>query len=111
MEKTLIFGTGKMEQEIATKVVVLVIVEAIRILEEGDQTAEAIDKIVVLGMNLKKGPLQLADEIGLDVVKECLEQLYEETKLYKYRPCKLLNDMVYSGYLGCKAKRGFYQYE
>ncbi len=86
------------------------IIEAIRILEEGDLTAESIDKIVVLGMNLPKGPLQLADEIGLDTVKFCMEQLYNQTKLNKYRPSKRLNDMVFAGYLGCMSQRGFYQY-
>lgn|GEM_PF-2879339 len=92
------------------KIMVSLIIEAIRMVEEGIQTAECIDKIIVLGMNLKQGPLALADKIGLDIVKNSLDTLYYETKDPRYRPCKLLNDLVISNHLGVKTKRGIYSY-
>ena len=95
---------------IIAKVMIPFIVGSIRILEEKNQNVESIDKIIELGMNLDVGALKIADEMGLDIIKSCLDYLYNETKLLKYKPCKLLNDMVLFGFLGKKTGKGFYNY-
>src|SRR4030067_698553 len=56
------------------------------------------------------GPLALCDLIGLDVELAVMQVLYEGFKDPKYRPAPLLVDMVEAGYLGRKAKRGFFNY-
>lgn len=93
------------------KVLLMFIVEAMRIVEQQIASHHDIDKIIRLGMNIPKGPLQIADDIGLDIVHSSLNYIYEETKDYKYRPCKLLNDMVITGNLGRKSNKGFYNYD
>ncbi len=96
---------------IANRVLMPMINEAIYALMEGVGTAEAIDTVMKLGMNHPMGPLTLADFIGLDVVLEILNVLYEGLGDPKYRACPLLKQMVAAGYLGRKSGRGFYEYE
>jgi 3-hydroxybutyryl-CoA dehydrogenase len=84
--------------------------EAIHILESGISTKEDIDNAVILGLNHPMGPLQLADFIGLDICLSILEVLSNELDKNKYRPAKLLYDLVRNGKLGYKTKEGFYKY-
>ena len=64
-----------------------------------------------LGANHPIGPLALADLIGLDVILNVMETLYQRFEDSKYRPSPLLKQMVDAGYLGRKSGRGFYKYE
>jgi len=52
----------------------------------------------------------LADFIGLDICRDIMRVLVEETGDPKYRPCPLLLRMVDAGWLGRKSGRGFYTY-
>ena len=85
--------------------------EAIFALQEGLAAAEDIDNGMRLGCNHPIGPLALADMIGLDVVLAVMNVFYTDFNDPKYRPAPLLKEMVAAGYLGRKAKRGFYRYE
>jgi 3-hydroxybutyryl-CoA dehydrogenase len=85
--------------------------EAIFILSEGIGSAEAIDTVMKLGMNHPMGPLQLADYVGLDILLNILDILYESYKDPKYRAAPLLRKMVAAGHLGRKTGRGFYEYK
>ncbi len=96
---------------ISNRVLMPLINEAIFALGEGIADKESIDNIMKLGMNHPMGPLQLADLIGLDVVLDILNVLYENFKDPKYRPAPLLIKMVEAGYLGRKTKKGFYEYD
>ncbi len=84
--------------------------EAIFTLQENIGSAEAIDKVMKLGMNHPLGPLALCDLIGLDVVLSVMEVLHRDLGEDKYRPAPLLRRMVDAGHLGRKAGRGFYEY-
>lgn len=63
-----------------------------------------------LGANHPMGPLALGDLIGLDVVLNIMETLYQGFDDPKYRPSPLLKQMVNAGYLGRKTGRGFAEY-
>jgi 3-hydroxybutyryl-CoA dehydrogenase len=84
--------------------------EAINCVSEGLATPEDIDSMMKLGANHPMGPLALGDLIGLDVVLNIMETLYEGFDDPKYRASPLLKQMVHAGYLGRKAGRGFYEY-
>lgn len=85
--------------------------EAIFALQEGIGSAEDIDTVMKLGMNHPMGPLRLADLIGLDVVLDVMEVLHRDLGEDKYRPARLLRQMVDAGRLGRKSGHGFYPYE
>ena len=95
---------------VANSVLMPLINEAILLLENGVATKEGIDAIVRLGLNHPMGPLELADFIGLDVCKDIMDSIYSETKDQKFKPVKLLVEMVKSGKLGRKSGEGFYKY-
>jgi 3-hydroxybutyryl-CoA dehydrogenase len=95
---------------VANRILMPMINEAVYCLMEGVGTAESIDTVMKLGMNHPMGPLTLADFIGLDTCLAILEVLHDGLGDPKYRPCPLLRKYVAAGWLGRKAKRGFYAY-
>jgi 3-hydroxybutyryl-CoA dehydrogenase len=95
---------------IVNRILLPMINEAIYTLYEGVGSVDAIDTAMRLGANHPMGPLQLADFIGLDTCLSIMQVLYEGLADSKYRPCPLLVKYVEAGWLGKKAKRGFYDY-
>ena len=63
-----------------------------------------------LGANHPMGPLALGDLIGLDIVLDIMETLYDGFDDPKYRPSPLLKQMVHAGWLGRKTGKGFADY-
>jgi 3-hydroxybutyryl-CoA dehydrogenase len=84
--------------------------EAMRALEEGVGSAEDIDTGARIGLNHPMGPLALADFIGLDVCKGIMEVLHEGLGGEQFRPPKVLVELVEAGHLGQKTGRGFHRY-
>ncbi|MBI1408276.1 MAG: 3-hydroxybutyryl-CoA dehydrogenase [Caulobacter sp.] len=84
--------------------------EAFFVLAEDGADPNSIDSAMALGCNLPKGPLALADLIGLDVLLSVMQGIHEETGDSKYRPAPLLKELVAAGYFGRKSGRGVYRY-
>jgi 3-hydroxybutyryl-CoA dehydrogenase len=95
---------------IVNRILLPMINEAVYTLYEGVGSVDAIDTAMRLGANHPMGPLQLADFIGLDTCLSIMHVLYEGLADSKYRPCPLLVKYVEAGWLGRKARRGFYDY-
>ncbi|HEX5483551.1 MAG TPA: 3-hydroxyacyl-CoA dehydrogenase NAD-binding domain-containing protein [Terriglobia bacterium] len=96
---------------VSNRVLMPMINEAVYAVMEGVAEPAAVDNVMKLGMNHPMGPLELADLIGLDVCLDIMKVLYEGFRDSKYRPCPLLEKMVFAGRLGRKTGRGFYEYQ
>jgi 3-hydroxyacyl-CoA dehydrogenase/enoyl-CoA hydratase/3-hydroxybutyryl-CoA epimerase len=88
--------------------------EAVWALQEHIALPHDIDLAMVAGAGMtfrgsRKGPLAIADELGLDAVLEGLERLGDRHG-DRFRPAWLLRTKVSAGHLGVKAGRGFHEY-
>lgn len=95
---------------VVNRLLIPFIIHAISLFEAGLATKEDIDIGVSLGLGHPMGPLRLADLIGLDIVLQITEYIYEELKDPRYIKPMLLKKMISAGWLGRKTGRGFYEY-
>lgn len=95
---------------VSNRVLMLMINEAIFLLQDQVASVEDVDRIFKSCFGHKMGPLETADLIGLDTILFSIEVLYESFNDSKYRPCPLLKKMVDAGLLGRKSGQGFYSY-
>ncbi len=95
---------------VVNRVLVAMMNEAIRLLEEGAASLEDIDEAMKLGAGFPLGPFRLADLVGLDVFEHTCESIYKELGEEKFRPPVLLKQLVAAGRLGRKTRHGFYKY-
>ncbi|TAK02429.1 MAG: 3-hydroxybutyryl-CoA dehydrogenase [Chloroflexota bacterium] len=95
---------------IVNRILMPLLAEAMRTLEEGTGTADDIDTGAKVGLNHPMGPLELADFIGLDVCLNVMKVLHEGIGGEHFRPPKVLEDLVAAGNLGQKTGRGFHTY-
>src|SRR5256884_9157216 len=63
-----------------------------------------IDEAMRLGTAFPKGPLAMADDVGIDVVVAALKDIKDA------KPAKILEEMVSRGDLGVKSGKGFYEH-
>ncbi|MFD8278863.1 3-hydroxyacyl-CoA dehydrogenase family protein [Streptomyces solisilvae] len=84
--------------------------DAIRVVQEGTATAEAVDVLMRDCLGHRTGPLRTADLIGLDNLADSLRVLHERTGDARCAPSELLLEKVRDGHLGRKSGRGFYAY-
>jgi 3-hydroxybutyryl-CoA dehydrogenase len=84
--------------------------EAIRMVEQGVATADAIDRAMELGYRHPMGPLKTGDLVGLDVRLAIAEHLHRELGEV-FRAPTLLRRLVRAGKLGKKTGEGFYRWD
>jgi 3-hydroxybutyryl-CoA dehydrogenase len=95
---------------IVNRILMPLLAEAMRALEEGIGTAEDIDTGARVGLNHPMGPLALADFIGLDVVLGVMRVLHADLGDPRFAPPRTLEDLVEAGKLGQKTGEGFFRY-
>ena len=84
--------------------------DAMHAASNGVANIQDIDTAIKLGLNHPMGPLMLADFIGLDIIFDASNTMFEEYRKSRYAPPPVLRKMVMLGYLGMKTKRGFYDW-
>jgi 3-hydroxybutyryl-CoA dehydrogenase len=116
--KTFISNIGKTPVEVyeypgfvTTRAIVPLLNEAMHILMEEIATAKDIDTAMKLGYNFQMGPLEMADNMGLDEVLAWMETLWQTLGEPRYRACPILRKLVRERKLGKKTGEGFYKYD
>jgi 3-hydroxybutyryl-CoA dehydrogenase len=94
---------------VVNRVLIPMINEAARAVEDGVADAEAVDAAMKLGANFPMGPLHLADLIGIDVIVEELRE-FERAMGAHYAPARELLSRLERGDLGRKTGKGFFDY-
>ncbi len=96
---------------VTTRLICVLINEALHTMSEGVASAEDIDAAMRIGYDFHHGPLEMADRFGLDAVLAAMERMFREFGEIKYRPSFLLKKMVRGGKLGVKTGEGFFMYD
>lgn len=96
---------------IVNRLMIPIMLEAVRALEQGVATAEDIDKAVKLGLRHPMGPFELIDYTGLDINLHVANTFFDEFRDPAWAPPPLLKRMVLAGHLGVKTGKGFYEYD
>jgi len=96
---------------VTTRLIAVLVMEAVKLVESGVVTPEDLDTACKLGFGHAMGPLATTDLTGLDVLLHAARNIYADTSDEKFFPPELLQRMVTAGDLGRKSGRGFYPYE
>jgi 3-hydroxybutyryl-CoA dehydrogenase len=94
---------------VTTRALAALLIEAMRMHEEGVASAADVDTAVHLGLNHPMGPLALADYVGLDVMLAISDSLTEALG-ERFRAPQGLRKRVEAGHLGRKTGRGYHAY-
>lgn len=92
---------------VVNRILMPMMVEAIRVVEEGIATPEEVDTAITLGLNHPMGPFTLMDFTGVDVCYNVMEYFHSEFRQPQYAPPQLMKQMVRAGRYGRKAGKGF----
>ncbi|MCW3135726.1 MAG: 3-hydroxyacyl-CoA dehydrogenase family protein [Canidatus Methanoxibalbensis ujae] len=95
---------------VTSRMMVLMLNEAVKIAESNIASVEDIDKVIRLSFGWPMGPFQLLDLIGVDVVANALNAIYEETGWERFKPAVTMVQMARVGWKGRKTGKGFYDY-
>jgi 3-hydroxybutyryl-CoA dehydrogenase len=97
---------------IVNRLMIIQLIEAIRVYEEGIASIEDIDTSIKAGLNHPMGPFELMDLTGIDINYHVNEYFHRELnqELKHVTPITLKN-MVRAGKLGRKTKEGWYKYD
>lgn len=84
-----------------------IMIESLKLLEEGVASVEDIDRACKFGMGHPTGPFELYDNTALDLNLQVQTELFENYG-ERFRPGNLLRKKVNAGQLGRKVGEGFY---
>lgn len=93
---------------IVNRLLIPYLFDAVRLLEQGVASRDAIDTAMKLGCGYPMGPLMLLDVIGIDTAVAIGDVLAQEFNNDHLAPPQRLREMVVQGLLGRKSGQGFY---
>ncbi|MCC6224003.1 MAG: 3-hydroxybutyryl-CoA dehydrogenase [Thermoleophilia bacterium] len=96
---------------VVNRILIPILNDAVRVLDEGTASAEDIDAAMRLGTGWPIGPLALLDLVGIDVHVHAAEALWEAYREPRFAPPPRLVRMLRAGQLGRKTGLGFYAHE
>ncbi|MGH2996643.1 MAG: 3-hydroxyacyl-CoA dehydrogenase family protein [Gaiellaceae bacterium] len=95
---------------VVNRVLIPLLNDCVRVLDEADVTPEDLDKALTRGLNWPIGPCALVDLIGVDVHVHASEALHAALGEERMAPPERLVRMRAEGLLGRKSGRGFFVY-
>ena len=95
---------------VTNRLLTALVVEAIKLVENGVVAPEDLDTACKLGFGHAMGPLATADLTGVDILLHAAQNIYSDTADEKFFPPELMQRMVIAGDLGRKTGKGFYAY-
>ena len=99
---------------IGPRLQVLLMNEAVRLVEEGVATPEDVDRAFRAGMGFRYasvGIFEFIDWGGVDILHRASRFMAEATGDARFRPARLVDDKIARNELGPKTGRGFFDYE
>ena len=96
---------------IVNRILIPLIIEACKVVEEGLATPEDVDTAITLGLNHPMGPFTLLDFTGVDVNQYVMDYFFSEFKQAQYATPRLIRELVRAGRLGRKVGHGAYDYD
>ena len=94
---------------LTSRLIMILVVEAMRIVEEGIASPEDVNRACQLAFNHAMGPLATADMGGLDTFVKASEAMTHHFG-ERFRPTQGLRALVNAGHYGYKTGRGFSEY-
>jgi 3-hydroxybutyryl-CoA dehydrogenase len=95
---------------IVNRVLIPLLNDCIRVLDEAGVTPEDLDKAMTNGAGWPMGPCALVDLVGIDVHVHASEALYDKLREERMKPPERLLELQREGHLGRKTGRGFFKY-
>jgi 3-hydroxybutyryl-CoA dehydrogenase len=95
---------------IVNRVLIPVLNDCVRVLDEAGVTPEDLDKAMTNGVGWPMGPCELVDLVGIDIHIHASEALHEATGDDRANPPERLREMAAAGHLGRKTGQGFFPY-
>jgi 3-hydroxybutyryl-CoA dehydrogenase len=95
---------------IVNRVLIPLLNDCVRVLDEAGVTPEDLDKAMVSGAGWPMGPCALVDLVGIDVHVHASEALHAKLGEDRMAPPERLVAMQRQGRLGRKSGRGFFEY-
>jgi 3-hydroxybutyryl-CoA dehydrogenase len=108
--KTVVVVNRDVAGFVTTRLICALVMEAVKLVENGVISAEDLDTACKLGFGHAMGPLATTDLTGVDVLVHASENIYTDTRDPKFAPPESLLRMVAAGHLGRKSGEGFYSY-
>uniref|UniRef100_A0A914CGH4 Uncharacterized protein n=1 Tax=Acrobeloides nanus TaxID=290746 RepID=A0A914CGH4_9BILA len=104
---------GNVHGFLSNRMMIPVRSEALYMYDNGLAKPEDIDLGIKIGYEIKYGPFEYMDKIGLDTVKDTLDGWYNlyKDEVFIRPPSKKLAELVAAGKLGEKTGEGFYKWK